>query len=274
MTVAAAPVLRPPLEQGVQLAPGLTVIEHLSRNQALDVYDVWDEGRYCRCVAKALRPDRREDARALRRLRREGRLLARCTHPHLVRAYETLSDPHTIVLLETLNGETLDHLIARSTRRMPIDEVALLGLHLGSAVRYLHRAGYLHLDLKPSNVIVDGGLAKLLDLSLARAPGRVRRGIGTRWYLSPEQARGGLVTAAADVWGLGVTLFEATAGSRPFAERDDVRYAQLVERAPRLDSSRRRVPRQLGAVIDASLEPDAAARPTVDEVLAALETVA
>ena len=83
-------------------------------------------------------------------------------------------------------------------------------------MRYVHAAGWLHLDLKPSNVIIDAGFAKLIDFSLARAPGNHRAGIGTRPYLAPEQAAGGELGAAADVWGLGSLLFETATGATPF----------------------------------------------------------
>src|SRR4051812_21646177 len=102
------------------LARGYEVLEHLSRGRHLDVFEVWSEERACRCVIKALRPDVRGDLAAERRLRNEGRLLARLTHPHVVRAYETIEGPHgVVVVLETLGGETLSHLIARRKTRMP-----------------------------------------------------------------------------------------------------------------------------------------------------------
>ena len=134
-----------------------------------------------------------------------------------MRAYETLERPHPVVILETLAGDTLEYLIAvHERRRLPLADVAFLGIHLCSAMHYLHRQGLLHLDLKPSNIVSDLGLAKVLDLSIARPPGRVRGGAGTRQYMAPEQARGGPVTANADVSGIGAVLFEATTGRRPF----------------------------------------------------------
>jgi serine/threonine protein kinase len=274
LTVLTQAPLQPPLATGEELAPGYTVVEHVSRNQALDVYDVWDDGRYCRSVAKTLRPDRLGEERATARLRLEGELLARFTHPHLVRAYETLEEPRTIVVIETLSGETLAAHIEERTKRMPAAEVALLGLQIASAMRYMHREGYLHIDLKPSNIVLDLGVAKVLDLSLARPPGPVRAGVGTRCYLAPEQARGENVTAAADVWGVGVVLWEAAVGEPAFDdEAAGVRYPQCVGRAPEV-RHRRRLPAGLAEVIDACLEPDASARPAVDDVLAALEPYA
>lgn len=264
-----------PLAPGTALAPGIEALAHLSRGLHLDVYDAWSTRRACRVVAKVLRPDARRDRAAQRRLEREGELLERLGHPHLVRAYETLHGPHgPVVVLETLEGETLSALIARRARRLPAAEVAWLGLHLCSALHYLHGEGLLHLDLKPSNIVSDLGRATLIDLSLARAPGRVPRGLGTAEYLSPEQARGGTATAATDAWGLGAVLFAAATAQRPFAARaGGASYEQLERRAARVRTLRR-LPRPLADAIDACLEPHPADRPALGDLVAALEAVA
>jgi eukaryotic-like serine/threonine-protein kinase len=261
------------LAEGSPLAPGLTVLEHLSRNQVMDVYDVWDARRYCRCVAKLLRPDLEGSERERARLRREGELLQRFTHPHIVRAYETRETPAPVVVLETLSGETLSYLIEHRTRRMATGELAILGLQVGSAIRYLHAEGWLHLDLKPSNVIVEGGYAKLLDLSLARPPDAYRAGIGTRPYLAPEQARGGELGAAADLWGLGALLYDTACARPPFTTSEQAPYPQLHDRAPSVRAERR-LPPELGELIDACLEPEPAQRPPIDSILGTLEKFA
>jgi serine/threonine protein kinase len=156
-------------------APGYRTIELLRRGRDLDVYDVWSEERACRCVIKAVRPDRLHRDGAGSRLLDEGRLLCRLTHPHIVRGYEVCEEPFPMVVLETLAGETLGHMIDRGAA-LSVPELAQLGLHLCSAIRYLHGHGVLHLDLKPSNVIAECGRAKLIDLSVARPPGSRRAG--------------------------------------------------------------------------------------------------
>jgi serine/threonine protein kinase len=259
-----------PLAEGEPLDADLTVLEHLSRNQVMDVYDVWDQRRWCRCIAKALRPDCEATSRDRERLLREGELLQRFTHPHLVRAYETRHAPRLVVVLETLAGETISHLIAERRTRLPVSELAVLGLQLGSAVRYLHGEGWLHLDLKPSNVIVDAGMVKLFDLSLTRRPGTYHGGIGTRGYQAPEQAAGGELGTPADVWGFGAVLFETACDAPPFEVSDEDSSPQLHRRAPRVRSLRR-LPSGLGALIDACLAPAPADRPTIGDCLAELE---
>ena len=295
--------------EGSELVPGYRLIALLNRGARLDVYDAWSLERESRCVIKTLRPDRAADPRAANALTREGRLLRRFTHPHLVRAYEvtrTTDGTRPAVVLETLGGETLSHLIGRleeEDRHLDPTEVAVLGQQLASVLTYLHRQGWLHLDLKPSNIIVVGGSARLLDLSIARRPGRARPGTGTIDYLSPEQARGGHLTAAADVWGLGAVLFAALVGEPPYgylrssldggsesdssaattgsdasSDRTDttstgpfetadaeVTYPQLMSDPPPV-GARSRVPLPIARLVDACLRREPVARPSLAEV--------
>jgi eukaryotic-like serine/threonine-protein kinase len=280
-------VKQPPLPAGTVIAPGYELIAHLSRGRRLDVYDAWDRRRGTRCVVKALRPERLDDPDAGRRLLEEGRLLQRLSHPHLVRGYETMAAPEPLVVLETLGGQTLAHMID-TEGRLGAPDAAQLGLQLGSAVRYLHANGVLHLDLKPSNVVAEAGRAKLIDLSVARPPGKAPAGVGTPLYMAPEQASGGVLGPAADVWGIGAVLFEATVGEAPFDDpsvggTDDGSsggssslesytgpWTQLERPALRIDDLAG-APHALAEVVAACLEPAPEGRPGVVELLARLE---
>ena len=253
-------------DAGEQLAPGYRVLAHLSRGRLLDTYEVWSAERRCACVAKVVRPDlvAARDARAA--LRTEGRLLTGLSHPHIVRAYELRERPQPMLVLESLTGETLAHMLATRTRRLPAADVAWLGVHLCSAIGYVHARGFLHLDLKPSNIVCDCGFAKVIDFSIARRRDHQRSGSGTRVYMAPEQARHEVLTEAADVWGIGSVLYEAAAGRRPYATKG----AERELRAEPVSASRR-LPGGLDGVLDACLELAPAKRPTVDELAAALE---
>jgi len=261
-------------EYGRRIAPGYRVLGVVQRGRDFVTYDAWSEQRYSRCVVKAVLPTRlgRDNTS---RLLHEGELLTRLDHPHLVRGYEIRRRPRALVVMETLTGSTVRHMI-ESGIRFPPGDIAHLGSQLTSALRFLHTVGgVLHLDLKPGNVIVGGGRARLIDLSLAQPPGPVTAGLGTRDYLSPEQGVGGVVSAASDVWGLGVTLYEAATGVSPF-ERSDAadsstgepcrtcgrptKYRQLSSRAPRV-TRLRRLPSTLARLLDACLEPDPQQRP-------------
>ena len=267
----------PPLERGAAILPGYEVVGHLRRGRHLDVYDVWSDERQCRCVAKTVRPERAADHATAERLRREGELLARLSHPHLVRAYETGDTTEArrpVVVLETLTGQTVSYLVDERGAFSP-EDVAVLGVQLCSVVGYLHAMGWLHADIKPSNIVASGGRAVLLDLSIACRVGDRDVG-GTFDYLSPEQARDEPATEAIDVWGIGATLFETIVAAPPFdawphARGADGRrvYPQPIIAAPRLEG-RQRLPSALAAAVDSCLRPDPADRPSVPELSAAL----
>ncbi len=264
----------PPLAPGELLAPGYRVVGFLRRGRDLDVYDLWSEERTCRCVGKAVRPDRMARNNARSRLLREGKLLVKLTHPHIVRAYEVQSAPVPLVVLETLPGETLAHLIDRRQKRLSAEEVAHLGLHLCSAIGYLHRNTVLHLDLKPSNIIAAHGMAKVLDLSLARPPGPHRGGIGATGYMPPEQAQGGHLDTSSDVWGIGAVLYEA-ATREPACDVGDetsTTEARKIVCQPRPVRRARRLPAPLAAAIDVCLRADPVERPSIPELAMMLET--
>ena len=235
--------------------PGYRLIEHLSRTRRFDTYEVWSEDRACSCVAKVVREDRRGEQRVREALIAEGERLIGLVHPHIVRGYELIALPETALIMETLDGETLAHLIDRTPGGLPAEDVTWLGLHLASALRYLHHRDLLHLDVKPANVVAEAGRAKLLDLSCARPPGRYEKGLGTWCYQAPEQEDGGDLGPAADVWGLGMTLYEAATGDE-------------VEGRP--PSARGRTADGLAAAIDACLLRDPAARPSLDDLMQCL----
>jgi serine/threonine protein kinase len=267
----------PPFVAGERLAPGYEVIAHMRRGNNLDIYDAWSAERACRVIAKTPRPDRLEDRRTVRALVREGRLLKKFTHPHIVRAYEILKEPQPLVIMETLTGATLAYLIDTSPRRLPLTDVVHLGLHLCSALHYLHRQGVLHLDLKPSNIISESQRAKVIDLSIARPPGRGREGAGTTQYMAPEQVTGDHLSQATDVWGVGAVLWEAATGEEPFnaedEDEDEPSYEQLERRIVQIRYYRR-VPAAFASLVESCLEPDPAHRPTVGEFREGLAALA
>jgi serine/threonine protein kinase len=289
----------PVLKAGELVAPGYEVIEHLRRGKRLDVYDVWSTERTCRCVAKAITPDRLDEDRARTKLIGEAELLLSLTHPNIVRAYELVeSDAGSpVLILETLTGRTVSHIIDEFDEGMDVRDVMWLGIHVCSAIAYLHKHGCLHLDVKPDNVISEAGRARLIDLSISGREGPSSAGAGTYDYLAPEQARGEEVSAATDVWGIGITLYEALTGTVPFEPDDDDAsddsgsssdegdssdftdasddydphvYPQATERAPSVASRRDDLPRAVVDIVDACLAPAQRDRPTIEALAGAL----
>jgi eukaryotic-like serine/threonine-protein kinase len=260
------------LVEGDAIAPGRTVLRRLGGGQRYEVFLVWDDRRLALLVAKVLRPDQADDARARRDLTREADALARLGHPVLVRGFDAALDgrfPH--VLIEHLEGPTLAELID-ADGPVSLEQALMLGLHVASALHYLAGEGIVHLDVKPSNVVM-GAPPRLIDLSVARTveeAGRLRRPVGTGAYMAPEQCdpRDGAVGPAADIFGLGATVYHAIAGRRPFRRAGDERFPQLV-RDP--DPLPRRVPPALAGLLGAALAHNPADRPVAAEFAAALE---
>lgn len=248
---------------GSKIGPGLEVVAHLRRGRDLDVYDCWDSTRLCRVVVKAPRPG---VAEAPGMIRREARLLRRLSHPNLVRVIAVHDDAkRPLLVLETLTGATVGSLLDEKV--LSAHEASILGQQLCGVLVHMHAEGLLHLDLKPSNVIAQGGQAKLIDLSLARPPGRGKAGLGTWCYAAPEQAAGQPLNAACDVWGLGLLLHEGVTGEPAFdveGETDD--HPQCHRRAPRARSLRRSVPKPLDDLLHACLDPAPTARPKLLDV--------
>jgi serine/threonine protein kinase len=277
----------PPHPPGHQLAPGYVVVEHVRRGEDLDCYEAWSVQRYCRCFIKTLRPDAAADVSARRHLAREARLLLSLTHPHLVRAYDYVTPADgqpPLLVLENLTGATLSYILHGGRERLGAADLGHLGQHLCSALRYLHSRDHLHLDVKPSNIIASDGVARLIDLSLARRPGRCAAGVGTPGYMSPEQVCGGHLGPPADVWGVGLVLYQAATGTQPFDLPDRSTSASsctstmarcqtlLARPAPKI-RSRRRLPTCVAEVIDACLQRDPDQRPTLQHLDAALDAL-
>lgn len=256
-----------PLPAGTEVVPEHRVVALLTHGKRIDTYDVFSEERRCRCVVKILREDRLDNPRVRDAVLLEGRLLCELKHPHLVRGYEVFADPPAMVL-ETLTGATLAALIDDGP--LGVEDSALLGLQLSSVLSYLHHHNWLHLDVKPANIVVEQGRATLIDLSLVGRPGAGRKGAGTRGYLSPEQARGEGLSAASDVWGLGVTLVEAVSGEMPYGDEatwdSRPRVWPFHRRAPRAVEPLAGLPAAYDELLRGCLELNADNRPTLDDV--------
>jgi serine/threonine-protein kinase len=265
--------------EGAPITGDLTAMKLLGGGEAYEAYLAFDDITYGPVVVKVVRPGQVEDETTLRGLRREVRTLDRVNHPVIVRALrsEVTGDrPH--VVLEHLDGPRLSSLVRRYG---PLQEQQYLPLaiELASALHYLRRIGYVHLDIKPSNIIM-GAPARLIDLSVARTldeAARLEYPIGTDPYMAPEQCeppRTGTPGPASDIWGLGATLFEAIAGFKAFdravegAHTLEERFPQVVEPSYELPE---RVPADVAKVVYACLDPDPDGRPLPHELAEALQ---
>jgi serine/threonine protein kinase len=274
-TPAVASDRRWRFEPGAAIVPGRQALLLLGGGDRYEAYLAWDEALHATIVAKLLRPHLVDDSRARAAIEAEASALARLQHPVIVRSFGSdLDGPRPHLVLEHLDGPRLSTLLRRFGP-LAAEQLVPLARSLVSALAYMHRQGWLHLDVKPRNVILTA-VPRLIDLSVARTTEAAQRAtghIGTDAYMSPEQSdpeRFGETGPASDVFGLGATLFEALAGRQAFPARDGERFPQLRPDRPNLP---RKAPAALEAVILASLADDPAARPTLAAFDATLESL-
>ena len=265
------------LAEGDELAPGRTVLQLLGGGSAYEVFLVWDDHRHAVLVAKVLRPDRAAEPHEVHALIREVEALAALSHPVLVRSFDAdLYGPRPHVVVEHLEGPTLRRLI-RAGGPLPLEQTVPLALHVGAALQYMANEGWVHLDVKPDNIVM-GVPPRLIDLSVARPAERAARltgRVGTDATMAPEQCDPSRATIgpAADVFGLAATLWHAVAGEPPWR---GVRGSEdLGERFPQLRADPvplpARTPPRLEAALRAGLARDPADRPRAAELVNALE---
>jgi eukaryotic-like serine/threonine-protein kinase len=184
-----------------------------------------------RAVAvKVLGPAFAGDGRAGERLRREARAAGRLDHPGIARMLDLGEDGgRPYLVMELLEGESLAERIGRDGPMAPAGAARVVA-GVADALEAAHRAGVVHRDVKPGNVFLCAdGSVKVLDFGIASAAGEAALTtgdlIGTAAYLAPERALGHRATPAADVYALGVVLYELLAGRRPFEAGSDIELA-------------------------------------------------
>jgi serine/threonine protein kinase len=217
-----------------------------------------------------------EEAR--NRAMREGRIAARLQHPNAITVFAVEEDGgRPWLVMEYLPSKSLATVLGESGR-LPVDEVVKIGTQLGSALAAAHKAGIVHRDIKPGNVLIgDDGTVKISDFGVSRAVGDVTMTAtgeiaGTPGFFAPEVARGEEASFAADVFSVGATLYNAVEGVPPFGDGDNA-----IALLHRISSGRITPPSLAGPLTPLLLrllEPKPEDRPTMPEALDALTALA
>ena len=238
---------------------------------------VWlarDEGSGLDVALKIVAREGKAGARA----EREAVAAARLRHERCLRCYGVGRDEsHVYIAYEFVPGRT----VREAMRAGELDDAAALetAAQILDGLAHAHARGIVHRDVKPANVLLREGDrpdAKLLDFGLAQFDAaetltNVGDVPGTLAYISPERLGGAPATPAADVWAVGVLLWEALGGAHPFWKGSALESARAIEQgAPSLRSVRPDLPKPLVAVVDASLAPDPKRRPAAEEFALAL----
>ena len=234
---------------------------------------------------KVLAPDLLQDDMMLARFRREAMSSSRLVHPNIVTTLDFgAADDLPFIVMELVDGHPLERVLGHQ-RRLSIPRAMRLARDVARGLDAAHRAGIVHRDIKPGNVMItrdDDERARIVDFGIAQAstvgPRLTRVGIavGTPGYVAPEQLSGLRSDGRADLFSLGVTLYESLAGELPWVEQDPLALlTAILNNAPRdLRLLRPEVPDALHALVMSMLRTRADERPsTAGEVADQLELV-
>ena len=266
------------------------IVDKLGEGGMAEVFLAEDTRLGRRVALKVLPPETARDPSRIRRFEREAKAIAALNHPNIVTIYSVEeAEGLRFLTMELIEGQLLSDLIP--VDGMPLESFYTIALPLVGAVAAAHRRGVTHRDIKPANVMLNSeGVVKLLDLGLAKLESaaepdetassaatltREGRAIGTVPYMAPEQLAGKTVDHRADIFGLGVVLYEMVTGRRPFVASSSAELISAILRdTPRQVSE---INHELPAALDRTIRRCLAKRPedrfqSADELRTALET--
>jgi eukaryotic-like serine/threonine-protein kinase len=264
--------------EGDVIVAGRYATRLLGGGRRYEAYLAWDDALHALVVVKIVRPELVGTESVMRGIEGEARALAALNHPTIVRMFDAQLEgerPH--IVLEHLEGPRLSTLLRRY--RVVVEQLLPLALELCSALHYMHRQEYLHLDVKPRNVVMSSR-PRLIDLSIATTTDLVSaftKPVGTDAYMAPEQCepeRFSEIGPASDIWGLGVTMYEAVSRKLPFLTpsrttgAEGPRFPQLTDDPIPLGKD---VPPELADAIMSCLERRPQDRPTAEALAETIE---
>jgi len=270
------------LQRGTLFAGRYEVIEELGAGGMGRVYRVHDTKLNEEVALKLIRPEFGADKRTVERFHNEIKLARKIRHKNVCGTHDLHEEGRTLYLtMEYVRGEDLKSLLHR-TKTLTVGVALSISRQVAEGLAEAHKLGIVHRDLKPGNVMIDKeGQAKIMDFGIARAmreKGITGAGaiVGTPEYMSPEQVEGKETDQRADIYALGVILFEMVTGQVPF-EGDtpfSIANKHKSEPPPIPKKLAPQIPEALNKLILRSLEKDKAKRyQTAEELLADLATI-
>jgi eukaryotic-like serine/threonine-protein kinase len=231
------------------------ILRKLGSGGMANVYLAEDEELGRRVAIKILNDRYANDELFIERFRREAKSAAALSHPNIVSIYDRGQAEGTYyIAMEVIEGRSLKELIL-TRGPLPIAQAIAFTLEILDALRFAHRHGIIHRDVKPHNILIGGERLKVTDFGIARAgasqmteAGSI---MGTAQYLSPEQARGAPVTASSDLYSVGIVLYEVLTGKVPFTGDSAIEIAMKhLNELPKPPSKiRPEIPEELDHVV-------------------------
>jgi serine/threonine-protein kinase len=219
------------------------LLEEIGHGGMATVYRARDRRLGREVAIKLIHPHLRQNAEVASRFISEARTVAKLRHPNIVEVYDVSDNSETerYLVVELIRGVTLRQLLTQH-ERLPVEVAVGVALELAQALEHAHAEGVIHRDIKPENVLVelqrpaegpptvrvmltDFGIAKLLDAQGITSTGQV---LGSPAHMAPEQIEGSAVDVRADVFGLGVLLYECLVGHLPFDGKNPAQVLKAV----------------------------------------------
>ena len=255
---------------GVEIAGRYTLEERLGAGGMSTVFRALDGVLERRVAVKLLAEHLSEDDGFVARFRREALAAAKLVHPNVVQVYDSGHDPDAhrhFIVMEYVHGPTVGQ-VMRERGRLSAEYAVDIASQACEGLEYAHRHGVIHRDVKPGNLLVNpDGVVKLADFGIAKAAEdsritQIGSVVGTAAYLSPERVRGDEATASADVYSLGVVMYQLLAAKLPYETGSLTELAmRQQEGTPEpLHQLNPDVPPALARAVTMSLAPDPALR--------------
>ncbi|MEA5085195.1 MAG: Stk1 family PASTA domain-containing Ser/Thr kinase [Lachnospiraceae bacterium] len=216
---------------GTVLSGRYEIIEKIGTGGMAVVYRAKDQKLDRNVTVKVLKEEFVGDEDFKARFKTEARAAAKLSHPNIVNVYDVGEDNGVqYIVMEYVHGDTLKQVIINSA---PFDTVVTLSIavQMASALAHAHKNGVIHRDIKPHNILVSvDGTIKITDFGIARAAAvstvtTTSNALGSVYYFSPEQARGGYVDSKSDIYSLGITMYEMLTGKVPYEGETSVAIA-------------------------------------------------
>ena len=252
---------------GLEIA-GYRIVEYLNQGGMASLWRAEHPEIGASVAVKVMAPELATEPGLVSRFVDEAKIQVKLRHPNIVRV-ENFSSEHFAILMELVEGKPLDEVIGRDCGPIPLARAMPLVRQILAAVEYAHGMGVVHRDLKPANILITvDGTAKVTDFGIAKLLGqshktRTGTSMGTPAYMAPEQIRGAKdADERADIYALGVTIYEMLAGRTPFEEERntgsefDMMQAQVSKKPPDPRQFYPDIPESVVRVLMRALEKD------------------
>lgn len=246
-----------------------------------NVYRAYDLKKDRTVAIKVLREEFLDNVELVRRFKNESRAISVLNHPNIVKVYDVSITPQLqYIVMEYLNGITLKEYLKQRGRALPWKEAIHFVAQVLRALEHAHANGVVHRDIKPQNImLLADGSARVMDFGIARISRSesqtvTDKAIGSVHYISPEQAKGDITDAKADIYSVGVMMYEMLTNTLPFDADSPVSVAmkQITDTATPLRQIDPSIPEALEEIVERAMAKEPAARyPSASDMLADIE---